>query len=52
MAEELADQVALEGAARWKLDTTLEDLRRALDLTANADTRARLQAVVTRLEQL
>jgi tetratricopeptide (TPR) repeat protein len=51
-AEELADEVAMDGAARWKLDTTLEDLRRSVELTTQADSRARLSDVVARLELL
>jgi hypothetical protein len=48
-AEELADLVENEGAAKWKLDTTLEDLRGIARLAREADVVAQLEAVVERL---
>lgn len=51
-AEELADQVASEGAARWKLDTTLADLESSIGQVKDDERRARLSAVIGRLQAL
>ncbi len=51
-AEELADEVESEGAARWKLDSVLGALEASLALVTDADVRERLQAVVDRLKPL
>ena len=48
-AEQLADQIADEGAARWKLDAMLADLKTSAALTADPACRDRLAAVVERL---
>jgi tetratricopeptide (TPR) repeat protein len=48
-AEEICDQVSDEGAARWKLDTTLTDLKQSAAQARDADTRAGLEAVCLRL---
>lgn len=48
---ELVDQVALEGAAAWKLETTVADCRTACDLHEEPR-RTELLAVVKRLEDL
>jgi MAP3K TRAFs-binding domain len=49
-AEELADDVALEGAARWKLVTTLNDLKVSAQQVKGDEQRTRLLAVIARLE--
>jgi hypothetical protein len=49
-AEELAAQVTKEGAAAWKLQTTLDDLQTAVDLQDDAKKKSRLQAVLTTLK--
>jgi hypothetical protein len=51
-AEELADEVGAEGSARWKLDTTLADLKSSVLLTTDAEQRGRLAAVLARLETM
>jgi tetratricopeptide (TPR) repeat protein len=51
-AEELADEVEAEGAARWQLDSTLGALQSSLVLVADAEQQARLQAVYDRLKPL
>jgi hypothetical protein len=48
-AEELAAEVAAEGAARWKLDSTLNDLRASVTQVADKDCRDRLTAVLDSL---
>jgi hypothetical protein len=48
-AEELAAEVAAEGAARWKLDSTLNDLRASVAQVADKDCRDRLTAVLDSL---
>ena len=50
-AGDLADQVGSEGAAAWKLETTLADCRVAAELHAEPN-RGELLAIVERLEQL
>jgi hypothetical protein len=49
-AEELAAEVGAEGAARWKLQTTMSDLESSLILVADSDLRARLEAVLGTLK--
>ncbi len=51
-AEELADEVAGEGAARWKLTSVLGALESSLALVSEAAQRERLQAVFERLKPL
>jgi tetratricopeptide (TPR) repeat protein len=51
-AEELADRIEDEGPVRWKLESTLSDLRDRTRLTEDAGTREALEAVVERLQEL
>jgi hypothetical protein len=51
-AEELAAEVAAEGAARWKLDSTLGDLERSVIEVKDEDSRTRLTAVIATLKTL
>jgi Tetratricopeptide Repeats-Sensor len=51
-AEELAERVAEEGVAAWKLDTTLADAKDAVAATADPAVRKSLEAVVAELEEL
>jgi len=51
-AEELADEVEAEGAARWKLESVLGALESSLALVTDAEQRERLQLVVDRLKAL
>ena len=51
-AEELADAVATEGAARWKLDSTLADLERSVKQATTPEPRGRLSAVLQQLKAL
>lgn len=51
-AEELADEISAEGAARWKLESVHGALQASLAQVASADVRARLQDVVDRLKAL
>jgi hypothetical protein len=48
-AEELAPDIAAEGAARWKLDTTLADLQSSVALVEDKDRRDRLAAILKSL---
>lgn len=48
-AEALADEVESEGAAKWQLDSVLGTLEATLPFTRDAETLARLTAVVSRL---
>ncbi len=50
-AEQLADQVATDGPAAWKLETTLDDCRTAAQLS-DEPRRGELLEIVTRLEAL
>ncbi len=52
LVEELAEEVAAEGAVEWKLATTFEDLKLSTGQTKDAETRASLEAVVERLNAL
>jgi hypothetical protein len=49
-AEELAQEVALEGAARWKLDSLMLDLQASIAQVADAEHRDRLAAVLADLK--
>jgi hypothetical protein len=49
-AEGLAAEVGVEGAARWKLQTTMPDLESSVILVADSDLRARLEAVLQTLK--
>jgi tetratricopeptide (TPR) repeat protein len=51
-AEELADRIEDEGPVRWKLKSTLSDLRDRARLTESAGTRETLEVVVDRLQEL
>lgn len=51
-AEALAEQIEEEGAAAWKLDTTLSDLRLSAEQAGDEDARRALVAVCDRLAQL
>ncbi len=51
-AEELAGQVAAEGAARWKLDSILADLESSVSLLDDKDRRDRLAAILENLKQI
>lgn len=51
-AEELAEQVLEEGAASWKLDTTINDLVFAISRAKDAETQGRLQTILDRLKAL
>ena len=50
-AQELADQIAVEGAAAWKLETTLADCRSAAE-THPEPNRSQLREIVAQLEEL
>jgi len=45
-AEELADDVAAEGAAQWKLDSLLGDLKASVAQVEDKDRRDRLNAIL------
>ena len=49
-ADELAAQVASEGAANWQIDSTLEDLKLSVSQVEDKDTRDRLQATLETLQ--
>jgi hypothetical protein len=51
-AEELAADVAAEGAARWKLDSLLVDLRASVAQVEDKDRRERLAAILESLAQM
>jgi hypothetical protein len=48
-AEELASDIAAEGAGRWKLDTTLADLQSSVAQIEDKDRRDRLAAILKSL---
>ena len=50
-AEELADDVAAEGAARWKLDSILNDLDSSILQVGDNKSRERLTAVIAALKR-
>jgi hypothetical protein len=49
-AEELATEVLAEGAARWKLESTISDLESTVLLVQDPDTKNRLTAVLDTLK--
>lgn len=49
-AEELAEDIVSEGAARWKLESTLSDLESSVVLVGDKDGRDRLGAVLERIK--
>ena len=51
-AEELADEVEAEGAARWQLESLLGALQGSVALVTDAEQRGHLQRVVDRLTAL
>lgn len=51
-AEELAGQVMQEGAAKWKLATTIADLELTVSQTQDAETQRGLQAVTQSLKKV
>jgi hypothetical protein len=51
-AEELLPEVVAEGAARWKLGSTLDDLERSLAHVADRQRRERLAAVLQEFKAL
>jgi hypothetical protein len=51
-AEELADEVEAEGPAAWQLSSLLVTLDNSVGHVADADTRARLRAVLDRLNTM
>lgn len=50
-AEQLAAEVLLEGAPRWKLVTTMEDLRTSLNMNKDAEARSGLERVLEKLSK-
>jgi hypothetical protein len=48
----LRAEIEREGAVRWQLESTLKDLKRSVDATADEDVRAGLQAVLDQLREL
>jgi hypothetical protein len=51
-AEELVDDVAAEGATRWKLDSILNDLESSTLHVGNDKSRERLTAVIAALKHV
>jgi MAP3K TRAFs-binding domain len=51
-AEELADLLAVEGAARWKLESTLADLAASVALVGDKDRKDRLTTILENLKQI
>jgi len=51
-AEELADRIEEEGPVKWKLESTLSDLRDRAALAEDAGIREALGAVIERLQDL
>ena len=51
-AEDLVDVVAAEGAARWKLDSTLADLEQSASQVKDGERRERLAALIERFRTL
>jgi hypothetical protein len=52
MAEELGSEVALEGAAGWKLETTIRDLEMSIQHQTQPDVKVGLRAVLDGLKSL
>ena len=50
-AEDLATEVLAEGASRWKLETTMSNLRSSVLLVKDPDTKIRLTAVLETLKR-
>jgi hypothetical protein len=50
-AEELADEIASESAAGWKLKSLVGDLETSLEFVQDKDCRDRLEAVLATLKQ-
>jgi hypothetical protein len=50
-AEELAAEVASQGAATWQIDSTIGDLNLSVSQIEDKDTRDRLQAILQTLKQ-
>jgi hypothetical protein len=50
-ADDLAAEVASEGAASWQLDSTLDDLNLSVSQVEDKDTRDRLQATLETLRK-
>ncbi len=50
-AEELAAEVASQGAATWQIDSTLGDLTVSVSQVENKDTKDRLQLILKTLKQ-
>ena len=50
-AEDLAPEIASEGAAKWKLDTTLDDLKLSVAQIEDKDSSDRLQATLENLRE-
>lgn len=51
-ASSLTREIERDDAATWKLETTIADLRLAVDQTTDADKRAKLDTLCKRLERL
>ncbi|NJD07353.1 MAG: hypothetical protein FIA97_12775 [Methylococcaceae bacterium] len=51
-ASRLIREVEQEGHAAWKLDTTLNDLRRSVEVSIPPDRRPQFEALIVRLETL
>ena len=49
-AVELAAEVASQGAARWQIETTLDDLKLSVSQVEDKDTRDRLEAILETLK--
>ncbi len=49
-AEDLAAEVATQGAARWQIDSTLGDLNLSVSQVEDKDTKDRLQAILATLK--
>jgi hypothetical protein len=49
-AVELAAKVASQGAARWQIETTLDDLKLSVSQVEDKDTRDRLEAILETLK--
>ena len=52
LAEDLADEIAREGATPWRLQTLLDDLDVSVGQQANSDVKQKLTAVLVRLKAL
>ena len=52
VVDDLYDQISADGAARWKLDTTIADLEGHVSRTEDADRRAVLAGILAKLKAL